>query len=190
MTHSIFESNLIRLRGMEPEDWLFFHQFDRDTDSARMSYHIPFPGSQLAARQWAEAEALKKPILDEYRFAIENNNGELVGTLNTHSCNLQNGTFSYGLAIAPEFRRRGYATESILLVLHYYFYELRYQKANATVYSCNPESIALHQHLGFTLEGQLRRMEFNDGQFHDHLLFGMTIEEFEEKYSARLRQTL
>ncbi len=82
------------------------------------------------------------------------------GTINTHSCDPRHGTFGYGLAIAREHWRKGYASEAICLVLAYYFRELRYQKVTAHVYAFNEASIRLHEKLGFQLEGRLRRMIF------------------------------
>ncbi len=36
----------------------------------------------------------------------------------------------------------------------------------------------LHEHLGFQCEGRLRRMEFTQGHYADHLLYGLTVEEW------------
>jgi RimJ/RimL family protein N-acetyltransferase len=85
----------------------------------------------------------------------------------------------YGLAILPDHQRHGYATEAIRLVLRYYFQERRYQKVTVEVYSFNEPSILLHQALGFTLEGRLRRMIYTEGTYHDVLMFGLTDDEFE-----------
>jgi len=38
--------------------------------------------------------------------------------------------------------------------------------------------MALHERLGFTLEGRLRRMIYTEGTFHDKLIYGLTQEEF------------
>lgn len=42
--------------------------------------------------------------------------------------------------------------------------------------------IRLQDSLGFQLEGRLRRMVYTDGGFHDEMVYGLTIEEFREKY--------
>ena len=61
----------------------------------------------------------------------------------------------------------------------YYFRELRYQKLMATVYSFNERSLRMHEKLGFTFEGRLRRTVFTNGRYYDQLYFGMTSEEFD-----------
>lgn len=52
------------------------------------------------------------------------------------------------------------------------------------VYSFNEASIRLHEKLGFQREGCLRRTIFTQGQYFDVIVFGLTVEEYEE-YVAR-----
>ncbi|MCB0159546.1 MAG: GNAT family N-acetyltransferase [Caldilineaceae bacterium] len=47
-----------------------------------------------------------------------------------------------------------------------------------TVYSNNPVSQALHERLGFQLEGRLRRIIYTHGRFFDELYYGITDDEF------------
>jgi RimJ/RimL family protein N-acetyltransferase len=179
--HNFWQGSRVRLRAVEPEDWKIFNQWDLDTETARDCYWIPFPKSQEAARKWALDLSLTAPEGDVFRFVIENLEGELVGTINTHDCVPRNGTFSYGLAIRREYQRQGYASEAIRLVLRYFFQELRYQKCTVGVYDFNLASIKLHESLGFQPEGRLRRIYFSGGEYHDGINLGITREEFEER---------
>ena|SRR5215207_942482 len=175
---NLFQGRLIRLRGVEPSDWENHEQWDRDTEMARMSYEIPFPGSVASVRAWAEQEAARAPENDIFRFQMETLDGVQVGTINTNNCDLRCGTFSYGLAVIGEHQRKGYASEAVRLVLRYYFDERRYQKCTVLVYAFNEPSQRLHESLGFTLEGRLRRMIYTNGDYHDALYYGITREEF------------
>ena len=65
------------------------------------------------------------------------------------------------------------------MALRYYFRELGYHRANATVYEFNAPSLALHRSLGFREEGRLRQSLFTQGRYFDELLFGMLAEEFD-----------
>ncbi|MCC6801600.1 MAG: GNAT family N-acetyltransferase [Anaerolineae bacterium] len=178
---NIFEGKLIRLRAVEPSDWEFYFNWGRETtENGRLSDEIWFPSSSVGTKEWAEKEA-KRPETDEFRFHIETLIGEPVGTINSHGCNPRNGTFMYGLGIKEEQRRKGYASEAIRLVLRYFFGERRYQKCTVTVFAFNGPSQKLHEALGFTLEGRLRRMIYTGGAFHDELVYGITREEFEKQ---------
>jgi RimJ/RimL family protein N-acetyltransferase len=178
---NIFQGQHVRLRPVEPSDWKFHYEWDFDTDAGRLTDETWFPSSALGAQAWAEAESRRGNQNDEFRFQIETLGGELIGTLNTHHCNLRCGTFMYGVAVHPDHRRKGYASEAVCLALRYYFHERRYQKVNAGVYSFNQPSIQFHERFGFVLEGRLRRMIYSAGEYHDEFIFGMTREEFEDK---------
>jgi RimJ/RimL family protein N-acetyltransferase len=182
MTDSIWQGELIRLRAVEPEDWQEFHAWNADTEVARLCYFIPFPSSTEAQRQRAQETAQSQGKDDAFDFVIETLEGEFVGSINTHHCERRNGTFQYGVAIRREHWRRGYASEAIRLVLRYFFDELGYQKVTVHTYDFNSASIQLHEKMGFTHEGRLRRMAYTDGAYHDDVVLGMTAEEFRGKY--------
>ncbi len=180
---SIWHGSLIRLRAVEPDDWRYFFEGDEDTDFGRWTYYIPFPVSQEWAKKWtADLAAAPQPANHEFRWVIENLAGEFVGTINTHGCDARVGVFHYGLAIRRAHWRKGYAREAVTLVLRYFFTELRYQKVNVEVYSFNAPSAHFHRALGFVEEGRLRRTVFTNGQYHDEILLGMTMEEFKAAF--------
>ncbi len=182
MSESIWEGRLVRLRAIEPGDWPTFFTWNQDSETARRLHYIPFPTSQESVKRWAEKLAAQEQNDDRFFFVIENFDGEIVGSITAHSCEPHHGTFAYGIGIRREYQHKGYASEAIILLLRYFFLELRYQKVTVEVYSFNKPSIRLHERLGFQLEGRLRRMIFTKGQHFDKLLFGMTIEEFVQRY--------
>ena len=94
--HSIWQGKLVRLRAVEPEDWEQFFEWDQDTQFDRLAYFITFPRSREGTKQWTAESARAKPRSDEYRWVIENHEGEFVGTINTHTCDSRWGTFQYG----------------------------------------------------------------------------------------------
>lgn len=180
----------IRLRGIEPADAETFYAWDSaETETARMVEWVWPAGSLAQAKQWAEKRATEESKNDEFFFAIENLAGELVGVINTHSCDRRVGCFRYGVSIAPAFRGRGYAAEAVLLLLRYFFDELHYQKVTADVYAYNDTSARFHERLGFVQEGRLRRVVFSQGQHFDMLVFGMTVEEFRVRYPGTTTET-
>jgi RimJ/RimL family protein N-acetyltransferase len=176
---NIFEGRLVRVRATEVTDLENILKWGVDTDSARLLDQIWFPSSREQIRVFVDEQTRRYSHDDTFQFQIERLDGEFVGTLNTHTINQRCGTFSYGISILPAYRRAGLATEAIRLVLRYYFWERRYQKVNAATWSFNEASIRLHERLGFTLEGRLRRANYTRGKYYDELLYGMTREEFE-----------
>jgi RimJ/RimL family protein N-acetyltransferase len=169
----------VRLRGIEPEDWSAFAAFDLDADTQRNAWRLHPPRSAAGSRAWAEEAALSKPGPDEFRLAIESlDTEEVTGSLSVHGMNRHSGVFSYGIGLGPQFRRRGYASEAVRLMLSYMFGECRAVKCATGVYDYNAGSLALHRKLGFTEEGRLRKHVFFAGRHYDEVLFGMLAEEF------------
>lgn len=184
---NLFEGYRVRLRAVEPEDWQVHHAWDAQAPMGRQTDEVWLPNSTLQAQKWAREQAETGNHGDNIRLQIEAlDSGELVGTLDTHDCDPRNGTFMYGIAIRPEYQRRGYAREAIRLLLRYYFNERRYQKVVIDVYSFNMASIALHESLGFVQEGRLRRMMYTRGEYFDLLVYGLTREEFDTLHADEL----
>jgi RimJ/RimL family protein N-acetyltransferase len=179
VTLNVWQGDKVRLRAMEPEDWKVFHASDLDSEVARLCYEVPFPRSEEGSRLWADATARAVPHDDIVRLVVENGDGVIVGTLNTFECNLRCGTFKYGIAIMREYWGRGYATDAIRLLLRHYFHELRYQKVTVHIYDFNAASLHLHEKLGFVHEGRLRNMVFTDGAYHDEIIMGQTVDEYD-----------
>ncbi|MFL6336974.1 MAG: GNAT family N-acetyltransferase [Pyrinomonadaceae bacterium] len=176
---NFWQGRLVRLRGVEPSDAETSARWNLDSEAAR-ELHFVWPPISLALIRRDLAElSMKKLEADAFTWVIEDANKQAVGSISTHQCDHRRGVFRYGLSVAREHRRRGYATEAVLLILKYYFEELRYQKCTVGVHSNNPGSIALHERLGFVHEGTLRRMVYTGGQFYDLHHYGMLKEEWE-----------
>jgi RimJ/RimL family protein N-acetyltransferase len=186
MSTYYFEGKVVRLRAVEAFDAETFALWDLDSEGTRRSHFIPFPRSSEGSRRWAEQMATQAPTNDIFRWVIENRAGEMVGTIGSHSTEPRIGAFSYGLAVAREHQRKGYASDAVILVLRYFFEELRYQKCTVDIYSFNKPSILLHERLGFQHEGRIRRVVYTNGQHFDDVVMGITVEEFEAKYPGAL----
>ncbi len=178
---NFWQGKRVRLRAIEPSDARYFFEWNMDSDRAR---HLDFlwpPSSLAAVTAWCEEQSRRKLVDDAYHWLVENEAGEPVGSISTHDCRPHDGTFSYGLDIADEHRRKRYASEAVCLVLRYYFEELRYQKCTVVVHDNNEASVRLHEALGFQREGTVRRMVFSGGQYFDNIWFGITAEEFSRR---------
>ena len=144
---------------------------------------LQFPGSKARVKKWAEEASAKAPDGHDFHMEIEvKETKEVIGMIAAHETDPRNGTFEYGIAIRETFQRKGYATEAVVLLLRYFFDDLRYQKCNSNVHGWNDGSKKLQEKLGFTLEGQIRRANYSEGQYYDKFIYGMTIEEFRERY--------
>ncbi|WP_336211286.1 GNAT family N-acetyltransferase [Nonomuraea sp. LPB2021202275-12-8] len=184
---SMWVGERVRLRAIEPDEGEVFLAFEEDTDAARNGWRIAPPRSAERARQWAAELAAKESDLDEVKLVIATRDGDVpVGMINTHQVHRHHGTFAYGISIGTSHHRKGYAGDAIVVLLRYMFHERAFQKAEAWVYASNDPSLALHRRLGFVEEGRRRRGRFAAGRYEDEFLFGMTTEEFTERYGRAL----
>lgn len=184
-SHNYWENGRLRLRAIEPEDAPIFFAWNQDAEMGLMVDRIWLPTSQKVVADWiARTTAVSNNQSDDFFFVIETLAGELVGSIHPHKCDRRVGDFTYGIAIRRPFQRQGYAREAIIMVLHYYFHELRYQKVTVKVYGYNEPSQRLHEAMGFMLEGRIRRAVYHNGRHYDDLIYGLTREEFEERYGV------
>ncbi len=176
---SIWSGKRIHLRAFTLSDAAAYQPWNHDTDQARALWQIPWPRSPEGDERWAEQEAGRGASGDNIRLVIAGADDQAIGDITTHDCDPRVGTFSYGVSIAVGHREQGYATEALGLLFRYMFHERRYQKAWVAIYAFNAASIALHEQLGFTREGQLRQMTYTAGTFHDQYIYGLLREEWE-----------
>ena len=180
---SVWIGDKVQLRSREPGDADAIPQFEHSADE-RSGWMIRPPQSRVATRKQFEESAEKRPepgSLDSDLAIARRADDLMVGGINVGQVDQTNGTFSYGVGIAQEHKGNGYAAEAVLLVMRFMFDERRFQKCEAQVYDYNSASISLHRKLGFTEEG---RHLFLAGEYHDELLFGMTVEEFRQLYAS------
>jgi len=178
MASNMFEGRLVRLRGVEPDDWKVFHGWNADSEAQRAGWRIFPPQGSEAAQAWAREQSAKRPDSDDFRVVIETLDGTPVGMGNTHNADAVNRHFAYGIAIGREYWGRGYAEEALRLLFRYMFAERGYHKANAWIYASNERSLRMHEKLGMVREGRLRETHFADGRFEDEIWMGMTADEF------------
>ncbi len=94
-TTSIWQGCLVRLRAVEPDDWATFFDWWADTEYDRYTDTKLFPASRETLKKWTTGLALTEPWAKDHNFRmmVENLAGEVVGTINSHTCNLRMGTF-------------------------------------------------------------------------------------------------
>lgn len=186
-----WQGEKIRLRGVSVSDWEEWLDDFEDSDAIRLlSWGIELPESPESAKaifsEWANFKDTSKRIM----FSIETNDGEPVGGINIHSKDEKNGTFSFGIRINRNHRKKGYGSEVLRILLRYGFHELRFQKCNSGCVHINEGSIRLHKSVGFIEEGRQRRTIYMNGQYYDQILFGLTREEFDENEKNYLNRKL
>jgi RimJ/RimL family protein N-acetyltransferase len=181
-----WQGDCVTLRPVRPDDWEVAYQGYLDSPARRLlQLGIELPQSPEMVRATTAEFSDCKEAHGAIVFAIDNLDGQNVGGISLHSRDEKNGLFGFGIVIYGPYRRKGYASDAVRILLRYGFWERRYVKCNSACAHTNEASLRLHRTLGFAEEGRRRRAFFAQGQYFDEVLFGMTREEFDELEKGR-----
>ena len=84
-----------------------------------------------------------------------------------------------------EFRRKGYGSQALNLLLRYAFGEMNLYRVTAVVPAYNLGAMRLFQKFGFMEEVRRRKVLHRDGEFWDAIGFGLLNAEWRESVQAR-----
>ncbi|MBL27330.1 MAG: 30S ribosomal protein S5 alanine N-acetyltransferase [Rhodospirillaceae bacterium] len=107
-------------------------------------------------------------------FVFRRNDDALLGGITVS--NVRRGiaqSCSVGYWIGEPYARRGYMTEALASLLPFIFENLRLHRIEAAVLPENAASRALLKKVGFREEGYARQFLRINGEWQDHVLFGM-----------------
>lgn len=91
-----------------------------------------------------------------------------------------NGYIRLGIG-EPEFRRKGYGSQALSLLLSFAFEELDLYRVTAVVPADNEGAMRLFQKFGFMEEVRRRKALRRDGQLWDIIVFGLLNAEWREQ---------
>lgn len=176
-----WQNNLVRLRGMLPEDWEVTYPDCFDSKARRLlQYEIELPPTILKQQNMTQRFSNFDPSSGRLMFTIETLDGVPVGSVNMNSIDERNGTFSVGMQIGVEYRSKGYGTAAMDILFKYAFYERRLNKYYGSVLEGNIASATMLKKLGCIQEGIRRQQVYTDGRYCDEILFGLTKDDYME----------
>jgi RimJ/RimL family protein N-acetyltransferase len=166
----LLEGKNVNLKIVEREDLPLLHEWDNNPESK---------GEFEQLREWTKTdlEKLYDNLKDEQWFFIERKDGTKVGDI-VHV--LSAGEVEIGYFVVPDERKKGYATESIMIMIDYLFLSKNLERIQAKT---DPENIASCKALekaGFKREGILRKAFFNRGKWKDDCMYSILREEWKE----------
>lgn len=118
--------------------------------------------------------AVRDPSEDVAAFSIvELSSQELAGEALLWDIDIHNRGAHIGLAVLPPFRRRGFATDATRVLCRYGFLTLGLERLQIETVANNTPMIQAATRAGFSIEGQLRRARWANGEFHDDVILGL-----------------
>ena len=111
-------------------------------------------------------------------FICLRHNDQLIGGINLNRVQrgvAQRATLGYWIGV--DYKRQGYMTEALRLAVQVGFGELHLQRLEAAFIPHNHASRALLKRLGFVEEGRLRRYLQINGEWHDHIMTSLILDD-------------
>lgn len=163
----LLENEIIRLRALESTDSDFLYKWENDTSLWQY-------GDTLTP--------LSKEFLTEYIQNFDNNifrakqlrliielkdNNEPIGTIDLYDIELFHSRTSIGILISPEYRGKGYASQSLKLVEKYVRHHLGLNQIIAFIPEFNINSAKLFKNNNYIPTGHLLKWHKTGTTFHD-----------------------
>lgn len=181
------KSDRLLIRPPQPDDWRSWAELR----SRSRDHLVPFEP------EWAEdslTETLFRNRIErqarDWRsgysrsfLIFSREAGDIIGGINiNHICRgaAQFGTLGYWLG--QEYQGHGFMYEAARRVMRYGFSDIALHRINAAAIPHNGRSIKMLRRMGFTEEGFAKAYLQINGEWQDHILFGMSADDFMRKY--------
>ncbi len=150
----------------------------RNDPAVRPFFFSPLPISLSGQDRWYDAYLSRGDSL--IFIVVPQRQEKRVGMVGLDRIDHRNQSAEYGrmLIADPADRRKGYARDATLTLLHYAFAYLNLNRIYLRVFAENASAVHLYESCGFKREGIERESIFSNSHFHDILLMAMLRGEF------------
>ena len=148
------ESELVRLRALEPEDVNILYKWENDTAIWKVSNTIA-PFSKYTLGQFIKDQQRDIYETHQLRLIIESKtDGQPVGAIDLFDLDPYNCRAGVGILIYdPDKQGQGYASHALALLIRYCFQILTLNQLYCNISCHNQRSLALFRSKGFSVIG-------------------------------------
>lgn len=164
------KGELISLRAMEPEDLETLYRMENDPEVWTISYtRAPF--SKYMLKKFIDASVEDIYTSKQLRMMVyEQSTTTIVGIIDLFDFEPLHRRVGVGILIDKNYRRKGYAAESIALIKEYAFDILHVHQIYCNIIADNQSSISLFQNEGFEIVGNKKEWLLTEEGFKDELI--------------------
>lgn len=165
----MFKGKTIRLRPVEPGDIDFIYDTENDPSVWRVSNTL-VPYSRFQIEQYVLSPEHDIYAEKQLRLIIETldpDNAKMVGAIDLFDFSPHDHRAGLGILIIPDERRKGYAGETIGIMIKYCFEVLNLHQIHCSISTDNPASLNLFLSHGFRETGTRKDWRLLDGKWTD-----------------------
>ncbi len=188
MPEVILEAFRVHLRPPRPEDCDAWINLRKENAAELVPLEPRWPKDALSkehfrlrmerqAKQWLEDKA--------YAFLIfKNRDNTLIGGINiNHVCRGAAQYASLGYWLDKDHQKQGLMTESLRRLMRFCFQDIKLHRLHAAVLEHNTRSIDLLERIGFKKEGYAEKYIEINGNWENHILYGLNFEKWSQEKS-------
>lgn len=166
-TMRFLEGEKCYLRALEPSDIDFLYDLENDETLWEISQtQKPFSRAilqeylQNATQSIYQSQQLRLAIVSKMEMA-------LVGCVDLYEFDPKNKRAGIGIVLLPEYRKKGLASEALILLIRYAFHYLDLHQLFAEISQDNLPSIQLFKKVGFSYVGTKKDWIYSKGEYKD-----------------------
>lgn len=148
----LFQGKHVFLRPLETTDLEILYQWENQTDNWHAGNNVT-PYSRFYLEQYIISAQNNIYEDKQLRLIIENYHSQVVGIIDLFDFNPHHKRAAVGILIGKEYRRLGYASEALGIILDYSKKILNLNQLFCTIEQGNPKSLELFVKKGFKITG-------------------------------------
>jgi len=150
----------IRLRAIEPEDLDLLYTIENDRELWDIgTTNVPY--SRFTLSEYITSTQNDIYADRQLRLMVENSDGEVIGITDLIDYDPQHNRAEVGIVIMKEWRRQGFATETLSAIKKYARHTIHIHKLYAIIDQGNEAATRLFTKAGFTEEAILYDWLYN-----------------------------
>lgn len=178
-----FRTERLYIRPVCIEDKESMYRYRSDSETNKYLSLIPQSVEDVAAFIDKTSVDINVPGTWFQLVIMEQASNLLIGDIGIHflDTDSENKQVEIGYTLDKGFRRKGYATEALKIVIDYLINQLNKHRITASIDPVNIDSIKLVERLGFRQEAHFVESIFFHGKWVDDLVYAVLAKEWKHK---------
>ncbi len=174
----IIGKNLL-LRAMEPADIEILYKIENDMEAWKVSNTLT-PFSRYNLEQYIKTSGYDIFTTRQLRLMIDLKGNEVrtIGSIDLFDYDPFHQRAGAGIIILPGFRKQGYASEALDLLLTYVFKTLSLNQIYCNITEDNTASLKLFENAGFTRSGIKKQWQNINQQWKDEYFLQLLVKDY------------
>lgn len=148
----IVEGSRVKIRRLKVEDVFEMRKWGKHDSPLFNDYNFP-DLNDTEVKEWFK---LKTGQRSNICFSVSNENDDVIGYINVKNIKRLRKNAKLGIVFDPDYINKGYGTESIILILSYFFCNMNMKCMYLDVAKHNKRAIRCYEKCGFKIVNEYK----------------------------------